>query len=319
MSDTITLSRGALFERVWSTPVRVLAAEYGISNIGLAKICRKMDIPMPGLGYWARVAHGQKPKKTKLPKATASTRTEYVLQPLPKKAPTEAIPRAPGTLPDVPIAEALRSRDLQEAIRSLLATLNTSKPERDGQVRLPGHGGSFVRLSLPAKERALLILDGLAKALELRGHQMRFTERQSNYQPYKLIAVVNDIEVQMGIVEPLIRSEHRLSPEEQARFKRTGYSWGPAYDFTPSGRLIFSMGGYSGTSYKWSDGARKKLEEQLGEVVLAFEDEAVRVVAARVAEEERQVRVQEEQRAPRCRQSARQLRSGLGRGPREDG
>lgn len=286
MSDTITLARGTLFERVWSTPMRALAAEYGISNVGLAKICKKMDIPMPGLGYWARVAHGQKPKKTKLPKATASTRTEYVLQPLPK-APTEAIPGAPRTPPDVPIAEALHSRYLHEAIRSLLATLNTSKPERDGQVRLPGHGGSFVRLSLAAKERALLILDGLAKALELRGHQMRFTERQSNYQPYRLIAVVNDIEVQMGIVEPLTRSEHRLSPEEQARFKRTGYSWGPTYDFTPSGRLSFSMGGYSGTSYKWSDGGRKKLEEQLGEIVLAFEDEAVRVVAASVAEEER--------------------------------
>jgi hypothetical protein len=67
---------------------------------------------------------------------------------------------------------------------------------------------------------------------------VRFTERQSNYQPHKLIAVVNDIEVEMGIVEPLIRSEHRRSPEEESRFKRIGISLAPAYDFAPSGKLI---------------------------------------------------------------------------------
>jgi hypothetical protein len=130
--------------------MRVLATEYGVSNVALAKICKKMDIPVPGVGYWARVAHGQKPKKAKLPKVTAGTRTEYLLQPLPK-VPSEAVPRVSRTLPEVPIAEALRPRDIHDAIRSLFTTLNTCKPERDGQVRLPGHGGSFVRLSLTAK------------------------------------------------------------------------------------------------------------------------------------------------------------------------
>jgi hypothetical protein len=63
MGDTITLTRDELFHRVWSTPVRTLAQEYGISDVALAKICKKMDVPVPGLGYWARVAMGKSRRK----------------------------------------------------------------------------------------------------------------------------------------------------------------------------------------------------------------------------------------------------------------
>jgi len=48
------------YEKVWSRPVHTLAKEYGISDVGLKKICKRRDIPTPGLGYWAKVAHGRK-------------------------------------------------------------------------------------------------------------------------------------------------------------------------------------------------------------------------------------------------------------------
>ncbi len=112
----------------------------------------------------------------------------------------------------------------------------------------PRRGRAWRRVQRPPLAEPLLF----PKALAVRGQQLHFVERKSNYEPHKPIAVVNDIEVQMGG-----HSSSRCSapstdgvPEEEARFKRTGYSWGSAYDFTPSGRLIFSMGGYSGTSYK---------------------------------------------------------------------
>ena len=44
---------------VWSTPVHRLAAEFGISDVGLAKYCRRQQIPLPSRGYWARKAAGQ--------------------------------------------------------------------------------------------------------------------------------------------------------------------------------------------------------------------------------------------------------------------
>ena len=69
MQTGITLTRDALYEEAWKTPMSRLAVEIGISDVALAKICRKLDVPIPGRGHWARVANGQKIKRPKLPKA----------------------------------------------------------------------------------------------------------------------------------------------------------------------------------------------------------------------------------------------------------
>jgi hypothetical protein len=48
--------RRALYDQVWSQPVQEVA-----------KACRKLQIPVPPRGYWARVKNGQKIKKPPLP------------------------------------------------------------------------------------------------------------------------------------------------------------------------------------------------------------------------------------------------------------
>ena len=63
----ITLSREDLYELVWSKPMRELAKDFRISDVALAKRCRKLGIPLPGRGYWARVDAGQAPYMPKLP------------------------------------------------------------------------------------------------------------------------------------------------------------------------------------------------------------------------------------------------------------
>lgn len=45
-------NREELYERAWSTPMQKLAKEYGLSDVGLAKTCRKLCIPVPRRGYW---------------------------------------------------------------------------------------------------------------------------------------------------------------------------------------------------------------------------------------------------------------------------
>ena len=49
----IPLTRAELYEKVWATPMRAIAKEFGMSDVGLAKICRKHDIPVPP-GYCLR-------------------------------------------------------------------------------------------------------------------------------------------------------------------------------------------------------------------------------------------------------------------------
>ncbi len=53
--------RQELYERVWSQPVAKIAPSYGIS-VALAKICRKLKVPLPGRGYWAKRTHGHSVK-----------------------------------------------------------------------------------------------------------------------------------------------------------------------------------------------------------------------------------------------------------------
>src|SRR5271170_6313451 len=66
-SNPITLHRDVLYKEAWETPMRQLAKRYDISDVGLTKICRKMDIPTPPRGYWAKRTNGQRVEKAALP------------------------------------------------------------------------------------------------------------------------------------------------------------------------------------------------------------------------------------------------------------
>src|SRR6185437_5310388 len=46
-----------------------VAKEYGVSSVALGKTCRKLSVPVPGRGHWAKLAHGHKSvKQPPLPK-----------------------------------------------------------------------------------------------------------------------------------------------------------------------------------------------------------------------------------------------------------
>ena len=66
-SPLCTFTREALYKLVWSESTRTLSKRFGISDVGLAKACRRANIPTPDRGYWARVAAGQGCEKTPLP------------------------------------------------------------------------------------------------------------------------------------------------------------------------------------------------------------------------------------------------------------
>lgn len=59
-------SREELFEMVWSEPATKVAAQLGISDVALGKLCSKLQVPKPSRGYWARVEAGQTPRKPAL-------------------------------------------------------------------------------------------------------------------------------------------------------------------------------------------------------------------------------------------------------------
>ena len=64
-----TWNREALYEEVWEQPLTKLGAKYGVSAVMLGKVCRKLKIPLPGRGYWAKKEFGKPIKQAPLPVA----------------------------------------------------------------------------------------------------------------------------------------------------------------------------------------------------------------------------------------------------------
>jgi hypothetical protein len=60
--------RQKIYEEIWLEPIQRVAKRYDISDVGLGKVCKKLNIPRPGLGYWAKKAAGKPiPKRPPLP------------------------------------------------------------------------------------------------------------------------------------------------------------------------------------------------------------------------------------------------------------
>ena len=82
-NPSVQLTREQLYEKVWSQPISILAKEWGISDVGLAKICKRYNVPRPGLGHWARKQHGYNPIQPPLPQLQGQSIIE--IQPVKKQ------------------------------------------------------------------------------------------------------------------------------------------------------------------------------------------------------------------------------------------
>jgi ankyrin repeat protein len=56
----LRFDREQLYEDVWSAPAEQVAKKHGISGVAIAKVCRRLKIPKPPRGYWAKKAAGRR-------------------------------------------------------------------------------------------------------------------------------------------------------------------------------------------------------------------------------------------------------------------
>lgn len=64
-----THTREQLYDQLWSEPALKVAARHGLSSTYLARVCEALNVPRPARGYWAKIEHGQAPKRVALPAA----------------------------------------------------------------------------------------------------------------------------------------------------------------------------------------------------------------------------------------------------------
>src|SRR5882762_282924 len=123
--------RQELYEQVWRFPLRKLAGEYNISDVALTKVCRKLEIPLPGLGHWTKIACGHTIPRPPLPEVkNLPVLIRQVREPetpvLPEDAPQlERIERL-ATSATRPVTKAMLAHPLVEKTRAALTGAHTN-------------------------------------------------------------------------------------------------------------------------------------------------------------------------------------------------
>lgn len=65
--ETFTISREDLYLLVWSKPTTEVASLLGVSDVAVGKRCKKLNVPKPPRGYWAKLYSGKEVIITPLP------------------------------------------------------------------------------------------------------------------------------------------------------------------------------------------------------------------------------------------------------------
>ncbi|MBP7613113.1 MAG: hypothetical protein KA753_08145, partial [Paludibacter sp.] len=202
------LTRKELYDLVWSEPMTTLCKRFGLSDNGLRKHCKAMNIPMPQIGYWSKINAGQKLAKTELPvenksakKSTTlnevdSTNEEKVnLSAPPNRLKLRELEISNGditiyTVPEVLYAKDPLIIDTKEKYRQENENIHLTRNPYKSEIK------STLNISVDYKSinRALLIYETLIKALRSRGHDIKIKD-------YNTYAVVNGEEISISITE----------------------------------------------------------------------------------------------------------------------
>lgn len=248
-------TREELHRLVWSKPLLRLAKEYGLSDVGLAKVCRRHDIPLPKVGHWSKIAAGHHVPVPSLG-GDGQAVVEFQGSPSLKNTPLDPSHKAR-------LAEALAKRPIEAAAADVAQlapwTRKTAQAlgrKPDGQGWLYGRENTFsVRISQGTRERAIRILHCLETALGAAGMQWETSEKHRC-----VVGKLLGQTVRFALSENFHRTEHVT--------KHPRFDWNErtyAYHFT--GDLTIRIDGWYEGRKSWSDGKTQRLEEKLPQVV----------------------------------------------------
>jgi hypothetical protein len=276
-------NRDSLYEEVWATPMAKLAMQYGISDVGLAKVCRKLAIPVPGRGYWAKKEAGQVGHKLPLPIQTQPVR---LLKPTPRPeepkiedytTPGERaqVAEAKGRDPQLILKRGSLSHPLIVQAREVIGR---SKGD-DREILWTNESCLDLRVSKAALKRALHLAAGLITALEEQGFKVTVGDGCRE----RTVATLYGQAIGFAILEKVDRVD-LTSPPKGGVLDRVLTYGGKPYRYELSGRLSLQIWEpYGAYPKSWSDRKTRTLEDQLAEIVAAF----MRIALAEKAADEK--------------------------------
>lgn len=304
----ITLTRQELYNQVWSQPTVQLAKQYGLSDVGLAKLCKRNSIPKPRPGYWAKKEAGKKVKQTPLP-ALDGKQTDIILhipdeQPLKKSGLSDKVKELASdemqSEAQIAVAETLRGA--HELVSAAKQELTGAERDEVGFLFLPQKPSLNISVSKDQLRRSLLIMDAILKALLDRGYDVG---------PGPTVTIFDE-SVSFEIRESI--KTIREQPEEQSlegdyefrfnRYNNRKFPSGKLTLFLPDGERYWA----SGCRKLWRDGKKQRLENLLNRFVAGLIEMAARKREHTLSE----IREEEErQEAARRRREQAQKREEL--------
>ena len=311
-TNPLTLTRQQLHDLVWSKPVRDVAKDFGLSDVALAKRCRAVHVPIPPRGYWAKVAAGQTPRKTPLPKhrsgkypddaRDSTTATEPTVTFTPRPAP-------PPPKPDSPISPAesalragidvLQITPLDTLLSAHPVVLRTAvhlKHLKSRDITWPRGTRSgpilqVMNVSDAQLDRALRVLDAVLRAADAMGWHVTAPPPQEppTYRgrgswgptpaapPLFGHLLVDGELLQLKIDERRRQFDHVPTATELADKKAGRYVWMPRFDFEPSGELRLHLfdADSSWVRKTWKDTKAHPLESQTLKILHGLLDRAL--------------------------------------------
>jgi len=291
-----TFERQKLFDEVWATPVTKLAKEYGLSDVGLRKICVSLDVPLPPRGYWAKLAASKTIPKPALHKTTRLTTYERVMNVADvDEVLEERVAKALNSTPDAensetpdyspPIDVAAFSQQAKLVVRAM-----KSVKLEEGACRSLGVTWADISVSPELKERALLLVARFAHELNIVGarfenaHPPLPTLRRGMRREAGTKRNCFTLHGQRYFVRIQERITQELVPPPPPKPLRAGarqQAWvyrAPEYRYIPTGRLFASI--VSASTYydscKVEDTARSTIELKVQKAVRSVADAAIR-------------------------------------------
>lgn len=294
-------TRQELYDAVWAKSAVQLAKQIGVSDVAIAKACKKYEIPKPPLGYWARVQHGQKPKRPPLPKLQNPDRQVIRFEPVP--AHLKPDPLSDETEQRVRSEKADDHRVIvppvlenpHPLVERTQRSLLSAAPNEDGIVIPKAKNGLEVAVGKDSIDRSMRIMHALLTALTTRG--MRVTT--DGNAKWATLVYWNGETLALRLSESLGERPRELTTQQRQENERYRFlSPYPKTEKYPRGLLTITARGNDDEyiQKRWSELDGKRLEERLNPIIAWLYRAVEEIKSRRIEHAEQEKRWAEERR-----------------------
>lgn len=290
------LTRKELYDLVWSEPMTTVCKRFEMSDNGLRKHCKLMNIPTPPNGYWAKIQSQKVVEKIPLPsKYSGNKQTVDLkevdpdnvvvnLEPLVNKyrdLENLLLSENPDwyKVPEVLYAKDALIIDTKEKLRNTNESANNNVYLKKNPYRSKIKETLDVYVASVSIDRALSIFSALINAMNNRGHSLRIDADKTYF-------VVNEEKFRVNVTERKKQNPNSSNPRDN-------------YNNIFSGELhlnIFYHFGYWEKSTCYKDTTYTKLEDKIVVIIAYCEIKSEEIKANRLEEEKRRTKMEEERR-----------------------